>query len=139
MPMPMEFLCCCREATVTHGIRVQSIGGMTGLKTAGEENLGYWTDKRGTISWTLHSKNEERVAVTIRLSAEAASTGSKIELACGEQMMPIDVRSTGDWERFTDVPAGTLSLPAGVSTITLSAKSVKGIAPCNIASVKLSP
>ena len=127
-----------RDATVTHGIRVQAASS-AGLDASGEENLGYWLDPRGTISWSVKSNKAESVGVTVRLAAVDASEGSQIELVCGQQVLLQTVKATGNWNRFLDVSPGSLDLPAGVSTITVRAKTVKGIAPCNIAAVKLKP
>lgn len=45
----------------------------------------------------------------------------------------------GDWDTYRDVTAGPLELPAGVSTITMRVKSLQGIAPCNLAKLRLLP
>ena len=110
-----------------------------GLEAAGEENLGCWHDPRGTISWSVRSDKAQAVGVKVHLAAVAASAGSQIEFVCGRQVLPLTVKSTGNWDKFTDVSLGTMNLPAGVSTIVVRAKTIKGIAPCNIAAVEFVP
>ena len=63
-----------------------------------------------------------------------------MEVVYGDQAVPLTIPSTKSWNDYGEVKAaGTLKLPAGASTIQLRVKTLKGIAPCNLASLRLVP
>ena len=132
------FVLIPRQAAIQGSMQVQG-GGASGLEASGEENLGYWTDKNSTAAWTLKSPKAQTFKLKTRLAAIPASEGSVVEFVVGQQVLPLTVKSTGAWEKFQDVSVGTLQLPAGISTLTLRAKTVRGIAPCNVGAIELAP
>lgn len=126
-----------RQAALTGPIRVQ-VPGAAGLATKGVENLGCWTDKTATVTWTIRSAQACKVALNATVSAQPPA-GSVVEFVCGAEVVAMTVPNTGDWDSYRDVTAGPLALPAGVSTITMRVKSLQGIAPCNLAKLRLLP
>ena len=127
-----------RQAETTGSIKVQ-IPGSAGLQTAGKENLGYWTDPKSTASWTVKCPKATGFTVQASVSAEAPG-GSVVEVVCGGQTLALTIPATGGWNDYRDVTADApLKLPAGASTIQLRVKSLNGIAPCNLASIRLVP
>ena len=126
-----------RQAVLTGSVKVQTPRS-AGLQTKGVENLGGWTQPDSTVAWTLTSKAAQ--PVTLRATVAAPDpAGSVIEFVCGDQVIPVTVPNTGDWEKFQEVTAGPLQLPAGTATLTVRVKSLQGIAPCNLAKVVLTP
>ena len=109
------------------------------MQTAGKENLGCWTDKNSTVTWSVKSAKLASFTVEATVSAEAPG-GSEVEVVCGDQAVPLTIPTTKSWNDYGEVKAaGTLKLPAGASTIQLRVKTLKGIAPCNLASLRLVP
>jgi alpha-L-fucosidase len=127
-----------RQAALHGSMQVQGAGS-AGLQASGEENLGFWTDHKSTAAWTVKSPKAQAFQVKARLAAIATSAGSVVEFVVGDQVLPVTVKSTGAWDRFADVAVGTLQLPTGTSTLTLRAKTVHGLAPCNVGAVVLAP
>ena len=126
-----------RQAEVTGSIKVQTPGS-AGLQTHGKENLGCWTDRNSTAAWTVRSAKPATVKVQATISAEAPG-GSVVEIVCGDQVVPLTIPATGGWDQYKDAESGTLNLPAGTSTVLIRVKSLQGIAPCNLAALRLMP
>jgi alpha-L-fucosidase len=125
-----EFILEPRDAATTHGIQAQ----------AGRvENLGSWTDSKGTITWTFKNDKPGRYDVRTRTSAQDQCAGSMIEFVCGDQVLPLEIKPTGSWDQYADASVGQLELPAGTVTLTVRCKTLHGIAPCNLAAVHLVP
>jgi alpha-L-fucosidase len=127
-----------RQAKTTDGLRPETIGA-DGLGSVPEECLGYWTRNTATAAWSIKSTTAGQFTVKARVGAPAESAGSVIEFVCGDQVLALEIKATGDWKKFADATAGTLQLPAGASTLTVRVKTVKGVAPCNLAKVTLTP
>jgi alpha-L-fucosidase len=126
-----------RQATPTGSIRLQ-IPASAGLHTAGRENLGCWTNPESTASWTIKSPAPVELKLSATVSAEAPG-GSVIEFVCGDQVLPLTIPATGSWDQYQDLEGGTLKLPAGTSTLSVRVKSLQGVAPCNLAGIRLQP
>lgn len=126
-----------RQATTTGSIKVQTPAS-AGLQTHGAENLGYWTDKNSTASWSIKTTGKRAYELVATVGA-AAPAGSVVEFVCGDKVLPLEIPSTGDWDTFKDASAGTIDLPDGVSMLTMRVKTMQGIAPCNLAKIRLVP
>ena len=127
-----------RQAKVTDGLQVESAGS-AGLEGGPEEHLGYWKKNSAIAAWELKSKSAGTFTLKARISAPANSAGSVIEFVCGDQVLPLEIKPTGNWNHFADATAGIIQLPAGASTITTRVKTLKGEAPCNLGKVMLTP
>ncbi len=113
-----------------------------GLVLQGEgdgENLGFWTSKAGTATWTFKTAAARAYMLEVAYGAEKPSDGSVIEFVSGNQVLPVTIKATGGWEKMTTFQAGTLNLPAGENKIVARVKSVNGQAPCNLGTLRLVP
>ena len=126
-----------RQATVTGSIKVQTPAS-AGLQTHGAENLGCWTDKNSIASWSIKAAAAGKMDVIATVGALAPG-GSVIEIVVGDKVVPLTIPSTGDWDKFQDASAGTVDVPAGTSTVTVRVKTMQGIAPCNLAKIRMVP
>lgn len=127
-----------RLAEVSNGLLFEG-GGASGLSAGTEEHLGFWIDNAGAASWHLKSKTAGTFTLAASFSAPAASAGSIIEFVCGDQVLPFEIKSTGDWKKFVTATVGTLKLPAGPSTVSVRIKTRNGLAPCNLGKITLTP
>jgi alpha-L-fucosidase len=132
-----DFSLLPRQAAFTGSIKIQTPAS-SGMETHGRENLGFWTEKNSTVAWTLTHKSVVRCSISVTLSASEPA-GSVLEFICGDQILPFTVPDTGGWDKYKEVSAGTLNLPAGTSNFIVRVKSLVGIAPCNLAKVNLTP
>ena len=113
-----------------------------GLAVQGEgehENLGCWTSKAGTATWSFKVAAARSYRLEVAMGAPKESDGSVIEFVCGDQVLPVTVKATGDWDKLSVVDAGLLKLPAGEVRVIARIKSVNGIAPCNLGVLRLVP
>lgn len=128
-----------KVAITTGGLVVPEIraGGLGGFT---EEHLGSWKDLKSTATWQVRIPSAGEYTIKVRLAAPQSSDGSVIEFVSGQQVLPLAVKSTGEWTAFGDqVPDGVLRLPAGTTEITARVKSRKGNAPCNLGVITLIP
>ena len=113
-----------------------------GLVLQGEgdtENLGCWTSKAGTATWTFKTAAAADYKLEVNCGAETPSDGSVIEFVSGDQVLPLTIKATGNWDKMTTLSAGVFHLPAGDNKVVARAKSVNGIAPCNLGVLRLVP
>ena len=120
-----------RQAATENGLALQGDGD--------GENLGCWTSKAGTATWTFKTAATQAYKLEVACGAEQASDGSVIEFVSGDQILPLTIKATGGWEKMATVQAGTFNLPAGENKIVARVKSVNGIAPCNLGTLRLVP
>lgn len=120
-----------RHAATENGLALQGDGD--------GENLGNWTSKAGTATWTFKTVAARSYNLEVACGAEQASDGSVIEFVCGDQVLLLTIKATGAWEKMTTVQAGALNLPAGEIKIVARVKSVNGQAPCNLGTLRLVP
>lgn len=120
-----------RHAATENGLALQGEGD--------DENLGNWTSKAGTATWTFKTTAARAYKLEVACGAENPSDGSVIEFVCGDQVVPVTIKATGGWTKMTTVQAGTLNLPAGEIKIVARVKSVNGQAPCNLGTLRLLP
>jgi hypothetical protein len=100
-------------------------------------NIGFWDNARDFLSW-----DEVNVAQpgTYRVEVQAATThpSSDFVVDVNGQKLPVHLKTTGGWENFQAVNAGTVQLKsAGTIAVKLTAVEA-GWHPANIRSVRLS-
>ncbi len=119
-----------------------------GLALQGEgdgANLGNWTSKAGAATWTFPVQKAQTYRLDIQWGAPKESAGSVIEFVVrgqydkDAQVLPFEVKATGNWNTLHSASLGTVTLPANQATVTARVKSVNGLAPCNLGTVKLVP
>ncbi len=125
-------------AVTTNGLKEEDTGS-SGIDHAPDPHLGFWTNPAATATWTLKSKSAGKYTLTARIGAPAASAGSVIEFTLGDTVLPLEIKPTGDWNKYATVTVGTLKLPAGESKLTVRVKIKKGAAPCNLGELRLEP
>lgn len=127
-----------RNAKCTNGLKMAEQHAH-GLHGGPEDHLAYWTDKTATAAWKVQLPEAGKYKLKVRFAAIDACEGSVIEFVAGNQVIPVKISKTGNWTKFTEVTAGELQLPAGLSQIGVRVKSVNGPAPCNLGNLTLSP
>ncbi len=127
-----------RAAVTTKGLREEDVD-FTGTKHAPEPHLGFWTNPAATATWEIKAKIAGAYTLTARIGAHAASAGSVIEFVSGDTVLPLEIKPTGDWNKYETVTVGALNLPAGESKLTVRVKTLKGQAPCNLGELRLEP
>ena len=86
---------------------------------AKHQNLGYWSSESDFAVWTVDSKKGGVFRVVMDHACDAASAGNFFEIACDDQTIGDEVKSTGSWDSYQTMRVGQLVLPPGRSQITL--------------------
>ncbi len=102
----------------------------------GKDNIGYWTKPGDTVSWTFKVTQPGTFTVT----AAIASMGSgNFEVLVGDQKLAGAAPDTKDYATFQSANlAGTLTLPAGMTTLTVKPVAT-GWEPMNLRALTLQP
>ncbi len=113
------------SATSTHNVKIIKNGSKG--KSIGHINKGSWA------KLSLPAEIEGKRTVTVRISAKLDHSTS-IEIRKGDEngqvLAEIPVKSTGNWNAYTDVSA-KVDFPSGTDELTLFFKG-KGGALCNV-------
>lgn len=81
-------------------------------------NIGYWTSARSWVSWNvvIHKPG----TYTIKALAGTPAATSRFSVQVGDQAIGASVTGTGDYNRYTEVVLGTVTIDkAGVQTIAI--------------------
>ena len=113
-------------------------GNTARLEAAGEPNIGYWTDPRDSLEWTIDVARSGQFAATLDFACDQNSAGGEIALTVGGQAVRGIVESTGDWKNYRTAILGQLPLEKGRVTVTLKVLRKKGLAIMNLRSLTLS-
>jgi len=107
----------------------------------GRPNIGYWTNAKDTVTWTLAVPSPADYTVDVEYACDAGSTGSAFTVSVpGGASASGTVEDTGGWEAFRTVRLpGALRLPAGTAAVRVAAASMPHGAVMNLRRVTLTP
>ncbi|HLK61381.1 MAG TPA: alpha-L-fucosidase [Chthonomonadaceae bacterium] len=111
-------------------------------KGGGSPNIGYWTNAKDVVAWTLTVPKEGNYKVEIEYACEEGAAGSVYRLLVGDAKEGTEgtVHGTGDWTNFqTETLAGTLKLPAGAQTVRVAPQTMPHGAVMNLRRIVLTP
>jgi len=101
------------------------------------DNIGYWLDPKGTLSWTFDAVRGE-VEVELEYSCEKGSEGSTFAVEVGGQTLTGKVESTGSWSTFKRVKLGKVALVVpGKMDLVVKPLSKPGLAVMNLKAIRL--
>ncbi|MCP4069501.1 MAG: hypothetical protein GY741_14600, partial [Phycisphaeraceae bacterium] len=105
------------------------------------ENLGYWSSTEASASWSVRLEPGRRYEVAIDLACSDKTSGGRLELACGDQVIEIPVPATGGWDRFEIRGLGDFTAPEidSASEVVLRATSIPGEAVANVRGLVFRP
>jgi alpha-L-fucosidase len=116
------------KADLHGGVRVQGEGD--------NRNIGYWDNAADYITW-------EDVQVgqpgTYRVEVRAATIhpSSNVIVQVGDEKLPVTLNSTGGWETFQSLTAGTVTLKSPGTIVVKVAAVANDWHPLNIQSIRL--
>ncbi len=106
----------------------------------GHDNIGYWTHPEDFVTWTVDVPSAGRYQVLLEWAAPEESAGSQFTLGVeGGERLSGTVEATGTWTDFKKEQMGTLSLPAGRSTISVRVQTMPRGAVMNLRRITLVP
>lgn len=106
------------------------------------DNIGFWTNAADYVSWPVQVPAAGTYNVEITYASPAENAGSRFAVQVGVrpgqgEKVEGEVAATGSWGTFSAVGLGTLTLPAGRSTIEVRALSMPRGAVMNLKSLRL--
>ena len=101
--------------------------------------IGVWSSKDNSVSWSFRVDKPGRYAVSATIAALESSAGNEYTVSAGAAKLSGLVASTGDWGKFAAAEVGSIDLPAGVQTLTVTPVKIEGQGLMNLRAIKLSP
>lgn len=102
----------------------------------GKANIGYWTNPKDMVEWSLKADRDGKYAILIE--ASTPSDGSVLQIQ-GVGKLAYSVPKTGDYLKYQSTQVGEVSLAKG-QAVKLSLRSVAdGWQPVNVRKVELVP
>jgi hypothetical protein len=92
-----------------------------------QQCLGWWNVPSDSAVWTVDVPRSGRYAVTINWACDDSSAKNEFEINVDGAALDRKVTSTGAWDAYREMKIGEIPIEAGVSTVTIKARS--GIAP----------
>jgi alpha-L-fucosidase len=106
----------------------------------GRQNIGYWTDKNDSVSWSFQVKKPGKFDVEITFACDASTPDSEYVVTVADQTLQGKVESTGGWNKFVTRTLGTVDLSgAGRYTLSVKPTAMPHSAVMNLESVTLKP
>jgi alpha-L-fucosidase len=110
--------------------RCQEIGG--------RDNIGFWTNKKDSVSWDFQTKTPGEFNVEITFACLPEAAGSEYDVTVADQTLHGKVESTGDWSKFVTRALGKITLAeAGRHTLLVKPTAMPRSAVMNLQSVTL--
>jgi alpha-L-fucosidase len=117
------------DATLDGGVQVES----------DTHAIGFWSSMDDKVTWEIAAKEAGNYKVELEYACEDTAAGGTLEIAAGSSVVTTAVPTTGGWRKFSTLSIPMLALPAGHTSLRLSAKKIVGGGLMNLRSVKLTP
>jgi alpha-L-fucosidase len=101
--------------------------------------IGYWTNARDFLTWTILPKAAGTYRVTLEYACSADSGGGKFRISAGDTNLEGSIESTGSWQTFVKSGVGTITLPAGQSELKITPITLGAVALMNLRAITLTP
>jgi putative membrane-bound dehydrogenase-like protein len=103
------------------------------------QNIGFWHGEKDQIVWTVELAQAGRYEVTLDYACDNGSAGNRFVLEGGEPALRGQVQGTGGWDQYRQVRIGTLTMPAGVSHLTVRPEGKPAGALLDLRGLRLEP
>lgn len=103
------------------------------------KNLGYWQSADDFAVWTFSVSKAGEFNVELDYAVDNSNANSPLKLVVGENSLTEKVPGTGTWSDYKTWRLGRVTIPAGESTLTISAPTKPAGALIDLAKVRLVP
>ncbi len=104
----------------------------------GQDNLGFWMNRQGTVSWTFSINRPGKFAVSAPVAA-VGGTSKVVIVTDRNELPPVSIPNTGDYARFRPLRFGEVNI-AKAGPCTLTVKPVPANwSPINLRAITLTP
>ncbi|MAG94993.1 MAG: hypothetical protein CMJ48_14800, partial [Planctomycetaceae bacterium] len=83
------------------------------------QNVGYWHGENDRVSWNVRVPESGRYDVYLDWACPSSSAGSAFRVDGVQPVLRAKVASTGGWDRYRQTKLGSVSLAAGVQSVTV--------------------
>jgi hypothetical protein len=105
----------------------------------GNHRIGFWVNAADFVQWNSDLPRAGSYDVELTYSA-AGPSGTKAVIEIAETKLPVTLKSTGSWYRYTTLPAGHIKIAkTGPHVITVKCTKKVGGAVMNLKAVTLRP
>ena len=105
----------------------------------GNHRIGFWVNPADFVQWNPDLPRAGNYDVELTYSA-AGPSGTKAVIEIAKNKIPITLKTTGSWHRYTTLPVGHIKIPkTGPQTITVKCTKKDGDAVMNLKAVTLRP
>jgi hypothetical protein len=105
----------------------------------GNHRIGFWVNPADFVQWNSDLPRAGNYDVELTYSA-AGPSGTKAVIEIAKNKIPITLKTTGSWYRYTTLPVGHIRIPkTGPQTITVKCTKKVGGAVMNLKAVTLRP
>jgi alpha-L-fucosidase len=102
--------------------------------------IGYWTDAKATVSWTVELKTQGTYEVFIEQAVQPDTEGAEYSVEIDRASVKGRTMATDNWHDFRTVSLGTLRVDrAGRHLVIVRPTTMPGFAVMNLRSVRLMP
>ncbi len=116
------------------------VGATARLEGDNPVNIGYWTDARDYLQWTVKVIKPGTFTAEITSACPNDVAGSAYTFAIGDQKIKGTVGATGDWRNYQTTRLDAIRIEkAGTLTMTLQPTNKPGMAVMNFRSLVLQP
>lgn len=104
-----------------------------------KNTLGFWVNKDDWAEWTVEVPTAGRYEVDILQGCGNGSGGAEVEFKVGGTAFTPKIVETGHFQNFIRRSLGSVSLPAGNTSVTVKPKSKPGAAVMDLREIRLIP
>ena len=83
------------------------------------QNIGYWHGANDSVTWQVQLPQPADLDVWLDAACHPGAEGNRFAVLAGTTRVEGAMPSTGGWDRYRPVKAGTVSLAAGAQTVTV--------------------
>lgn len=105
----------------------------------GNHRIGFWVNAADFVQWKFNFPRAGNYDVKLTYSA-AGPSGTKAVITLAGQSLPVTLKTTGSWYRYTTLPVARIKIPkTGPHIITVKCTKKIGGAVMNLKAVTLRP
>jgi hypothetical protein len=105
-------------------------------KKTDRDNIGFWSDPKGSVSWDVEVKTPDTFDVMVTVACPANNAGGTYAVEAAGQKLPATVPDTGGWGKFATETIGTMAFPTpGTYTVSVTTGKIPHGALMNLQAV----
>lgn len=104
-----------------------------------QRNLGYWSNEEDRAMWTVVITKETTFEVSIDYALDRVTKSNAFLLTVAGEQLTGPVPATGDWNRYTTLKVGTITLKPGTHSLVFRSSGRVSAALIDLRTITLKP